>query len=196
MESNVDEYYELLPVSPIKKLKKELDEIKKAVASSNSTQIQNELMKEIMETVKMNQRVVEDIVKSNAALQTKMSEMIIVMNRLIEEISIMGESFKKAAEALTIEAKNERTEELLTKLLSEMSKLITQNQNILDSLTKLEKQMIQRQLQRAPSPFPVPSHTPSLNRNPLPLNPSPNPIQPKQTNQKSDLMKKLSLNKL
>ena len=100
METNIEEYYELLPVSPIKKLKKEIEEIKKAVISNNSTQIQNELIKEIMETVKMNQRVVEDIVKSNAALQTKMSEMIIVMNRLIEEISIMGESFKKAAEAL------------------------------------------------------------------------------------------------
>jgi hypothetical protein len=190
METNVEEYYELLPVSPIKKLKKEIEEIKKAVTSNTSTQIQNELIKEIMETVKMNQRVVEDIVKSNAALQTKMSEMIIVMNRLIEEISIMGESFKKAAEALTIEAKSERTEELLTKLLSEMSKLITQNQNILDSLTKLEKQMIQRQLQRAPSTFP----SLSLGQNPLP-NQKPLPVQ-QQTTPKNDLMKKLSLSKL
>ncbi len=194
METNIEEYYELLPVSPIKKLKKEIEEIKKAVISNNSTQIQNELIKEIMETVKMNQRVVEDIVKSNAALQTKMSEMIIVMNRLIEEISIMGESFKKAAEALTIEAKSERTEELLTKLLSEISKLITQNQNILDSLTKLEKQMIQRQLQRAPSPFPSPSPSPSLSKNPLTIQ---KPLIPnQQSNSKNDLMKKLSLNKL
>ncbi len=202
MDYESEEYYELMPVSPIKKLKKELDEIKKAITSNSNTHIQNELIKEIMETVKLNQRVVEDIVKSNAALQTKMSEMIIVMNRLIEEISLMGESFRKAAEALTIEAKNERTEELLNKLLTEMTKLISQNQNILDSLAKLEKQMIQKQLQRSgfgPSPIvSSPSSQPSGSLT-LPVTPSPpsttqSSVTLTPTTQKnSGLSKKLNL---
>lgn len=175
-----EDYYELLPVSPIKKLKKEIEELKKEIKNS-SFGISGELTRDIMETIKLNQRIVEDIVKSNAALQTKISEMIIVMNRLIEEINIMSESFKRAAEALTIEAKSERTEDLLAKLLNEITKLINQNQNILDSLTKLEKQLIQRQLQRTPTtpmsqptnlttlspPTPTPPPQPNLQKNPL-----------------------------
>jgi len=158
---NIDDYYELSPISPIKKLKKEIEELKKSMEKNQANFQYQEIMKEVMEAIKINQRITEEIIKSNASLQTKISEMIIVMNRLIEEINTMSESFKKAAEALVMESKTERTEEMLNKVLENLVKLLNQNQTIIDSLTKLEKQMLQRQLMKPQAP-PVPQKPPLL----------------------------------
>jgi len=143
----------------------------------------NEIMKEVMEAIKINQRITEEIIKSNASLQTKISEMIIVMNRLIEEINTMSESFKKAAEALVMESKTERTEEMLNKVLENLVKLLNQNQTIIDSLTKLEKQMLQRQLMK-----PTPT-TPSIP-------PKPGIMQQNNVQQLANTENKLQLPKL
>ena len=166
---NLDEYYELTPLHPLKKLKKEIEELKKQMSKAETTIQYGEVMKEVMEAVKINQRIIEEMVKSNAALQTKISEMIIVMNRLIEEIQTMGEAFKKAAEALVVETKTEKTEDLLRQLLQQMSTMLKQNENIIDSLTKLEKQLLQRQLlrgQQSLQPMPQPMPQPTLSPQP------------------------------
>jgi hypothetical protein len=168
---SIDEYYELSPVSPIKKLKKEIEELKKNLEKNQASFQYNEIMKEVMEAIKINQRITEEIIKSNASLQTKISEMIIVMNRLIEEINIMSDSFKKAAEALVVESKTEKTEEMLNKVLENLVKLLNQNQTIIDSLTKLEKQMLQRQLIKPQPTIPQPAlpQTPQPNKSLNPL---------------------------
>ena len=172
MSDEFSDYYELTPVAPIKKLKKELEELKKQVSKTETTIQYGEIMKEVMEAIKINQRIVEEMVKSNAALQTKMAETIIVMNRLIEEIQTMSEAFKKAAEALVVETKTEKTESLLNKLLEQMTKMLKQNEMIIDSLTKLEKQYLQKQLIRS---------TPQIQQNPTVLQaPSPSPQQQPQ----------------
>ncbi|MEO2154313.1 MAG: hypothetical protein ABGW69_00725 [Nanoarchaeota archaeon] len=170
---NLDDFYELTPVHPLKKLKKEIEELKKQMTKAETTIQYGEIMKEVMEAIKINQRITEEMIKSNAALQTKISEMIIMMNRLIEEIQTMGEAFKKAAEALVVETKTERTEELLNKLLEQMTKMLKQNENIIDSLTRLEKQFLQKQLLRATPPQiqsnPISLNSPSPSNNQLPL---------------------------
>ncbi|MBI2579482.1 MAG: hypothetical protein HYW27_01110 [Candidatus Aenigmarchaeota archaeon] len=87
-----EEEYELIPLSPIRKLEKRLDRVEKGGTS-------NEMMKELVDVVKTNQAIVEDIVKVNSEMMAKVSElsnavsqMTARLNDFMSKIEVVGES--------------------------------------------------------------------------------------------------------
>ena len=75
-----EEEYELIPLSPIRKLEKRLDRVEKGGAGGD-------MMKELVDVVKTNQAIVEDIVKVNSEMMTKVSELSTTVAQLTEKLN-------------------------------------------------------------------------------------------------------------
>lgn len=74
----MDEEFELIPVSPIKKLEKRMSRIE----SSGTTK---ESVKELIDIVRANQHVIDDIVKINSNMINKVSELINTVDALTKK---------------------------------------------------------------------------------------------------------------
>ena len=75
----MEEEYELIPLSPVRKLEKRIDKIE-------SSGLNSELVKELVNISKTNQRVVEDLTKINSEMITKVSDLSVSVNNLINKI--------------------------------------------------------------------------------------------------------------
>ncbi len=85
------EEYELIPMSPIRRLEKRIDKVE-------STSGSHDLMKEIIDIVRMNQQMVDQLAKSNDALRielaklpAKIDELVVNMKEIISFIKSSGE---------------------------------------------------------------------------------------------------------
>lgn len=76
----MDEEFELIPVSPIKKLEKRISKME----SSGTTK---ESIKELIDIVRANQHVIDDIVKINSGMINKVSELINTVDTLTKKTS-------------------------------------------------------------------------------------------------------------
>ncbi|MDI6721745.1 MAG: hypothetical protein QMD85_05105 [Candidatus Aenigmarchaeota archaeon] len=110
-----EEEYELIPLNPIRKLEKRLERVEK-------TGTGNEMLKELVDVVKTNQNIVEDIVKVNSEMMTKVSELSgtiadlsAKMNDFLNRIEIVQEAEPEQKPALSdeFEKKIERIEKRL-----------------------------------------------------------------------------------
>ncbi|MFH1420431.1 MAG: hypothetical protein ABIG30_00510 [Candidatus Aenigmatarchaeota archaeon] len=75
-----EEEYELVPVSPIRRMERRMGELEKMKGGG-------EINKELLDMARINQEVVDDLVKTNSKLATKMAEMIDSVEKLTEKIS-------------------------------------------------------------------------------------------------------------
>jgi uncharacterized coiled-coil DUF342 family protein len=75
----VEDEYELIPISPIRKIEKRVEKIEKAGTST-------EMIKELIDVVKTNQQIVDDIVKVNSEMINKVSELTSSVGRMTSKI--------------------------------------------------------------------------------------------------------------
>ena len=64
----MEEEYELIPMSPIRRLEKRMDKVERSGSATD-------IVKELIEFVRTNQHVVDDIVKINSELMTRVSDL-------------------------------------------------------------------------------------------------------------------------
>jgi|GEM_PF-1483080 len=124
-----DEEYELVPVNPIKKLKKRVEELEE----EKQVQIP---MKELSENIeRLNEQVLK-LVTVNINLQAKITELLIKNTEQIEQVTEMIELLKKASEVEMAESK-EGAKIDLTPVVSELKVLTSQNEVIRNDFKKL-----------------------------------------------------------
>jgi DNA repair ATPase RecN len=119
-----EEEYELIPLSPIRKMEKRLDRIEKSGTS-------NEMLRELVEVVKTNQNIVEDIVKVNSEMMAKVSELSNTVSQLtarlndfMGKIEIVGEAEEHRPASDDIDRKLEKIEKRLNAIaLSNIAKM-------------------------------------------------------------------------
>lgn len=75
-----EEEYELIPVSPIRKMEKRMDRMEKGGSS-------NEMVKELIEVVRTNQRIVDEVVKINSEMINRVSELSINVTKLTDKMA-------------------------------------------------------------------------------------------------------------
>ena len=75
-----EEEYELIPLNPIRKLEKRLDRVEKSGTGG-------EMLKELVDVVKTNQAIVEDIVKINSETMAKVTELSATVAQLTEKLN-------------------------------------------------------------------------------------------------------------
>lgn len=114
-----EEEYEVIPTSPLRKLEKRMMKVESTTTSSEVRR----LIEQIIELIKGNQRIIDDVVKANAELRTELSaipgkvdELLASMHEFIDilKVSASEESpkessepvLKKLAELVDLEKRN------------------------------------------------------------------------------------------
>ena len=157
-----DEEYEVIPTSPIRRLERRLSRIE-TTSSSSETQ---RLVEQIIELIKSNQRVIDDIIKSDAELRNEVSKVPAKIDGLVDKMDEFLELLKASATEETVtEASKDMTKPLVKKM-EEMIEATKKNSEIsqasLASLETIDKRLKRLYLsQAASSRGYMPSRAPS-----------------------------------
>ena len=160
-ESNKEEY-ELIPMSPIRRLEKRIDKIE----SSSSSIDTREFLHEIIDIIRMNQQLVDELAKANDALRIELSRLPSrleeVANSLNELISYIKASAHEESTAAPMSL--QPLTDKLDKLIEGNKKVVDSNQSVVEALEEIDKKLrrpvipLQRKPMQAPMPRrPIPA---------------------------------------
>jgi uncharacterized coiled-coil protein SlyX len=145
------EEFELIPVTPLRKLEKRIEELERK-ASIN----EKELYREIIQIVRMNQEIVDALIKANDALRIELSKLPLKLEELIKKIDELLELVKAAGEEEvkpTID--NRPLIEKIEKLTEINNKILENNEALISLLEELSRKLT-RPLPTLPPKPPAP----------------------------------------
>ena len=125
----MEEEFELVPMNPIRRLEKKIKELE-----SNSS---GDMLKDLVEVVKTNQKIVDDLVRINSSAIKEMSETNINLKMLVERL----DSFLDRIDA---SISSESGQEVMEKLnqIAEQTKTVNESyQQLSEKLEKLERRV-------------------------------------------------------
>lgn len=136
-----DEEYEIIPTSPIRRLERRIEEVE---SSSSSSEVRK-LIEQVIELIKSNQRVIDDIVKSNFELRNEISRIPGKVDELLKSMDEFMELLKASA---TEEVVSGVSKEVMDPVVKKMEELVDQNkksveatQAMLTSLDTIDKRL-------------------------------------------------------
>lgn len=144
--------YEVVPVSLLKKLERRVNELEQG-ESNSSGQSASSLMREVMDLVKSNQGMVNEIIKSNDELRDEIARVPKKIDKLIESwndfFELLKETTKKGVSGGGTGGGD--LSKKLDKLIEQNQSIIESNNQTIDKLSSIEKK-----LKRTPSKTTVP----------------------------------------
>jgi len=123
----MSEEYELVSVTPVRKLEKRLDLLEKGSPGYNA------VLKDLVEMMKENQRVVDDLIKTN-------SELIAGIGQLSTHLAGLTGKFDEFMESIEVAGTSEEPKEWAN-IKDEAKKMSEINRELDDRLKKIERQM-------------------------------------------------------
>jgi predicted transcriptional regulator len=145
----MDDEYEIIPTSPLRRLEKRISQVE---TSSSSSEVQR-LMEQVIELIKSNQRIIDDIVKSDAELRDEISK---IPGKIDELLSSMHEFMEILKTSATEETVTDISKDVMQPLVGKMTEMIEQNkksvevgQATLTSLGIIDKRLKRIYLQSA-----------------------------------------------
>jgi DNA repair exonuclease SbcCD ATPase subunit len=131
-----NEEYEVIPTSPIRRIEKRLEKVED---TSSTSQVQK-LMEQVIELIKSNQRIIDDVVKANAELRDELAKVPGKIDKLMGTLNDFMEILKEASEEESAGAAI--GPEVMKPLADKLGEMIEQNKKQLESnqtmLTALE----------------------------------------------------------
>ena len=124
MPEGEQESYEIVPVTPLKKLEKRMDQIEQA---GTVPQLQK-LINEIVDLIRSNQKIVNDVIQANSELRNELSK----MPPKIDELTTSMKNFMSLVEAAGKEEVSAPSSDSIKPLTEYMQKMVEQNQKILE----------------------------------------------------------------
>ncbi|MHA2065804.1 MAG: hypothetical protein ACXABY_15630 [Candidatus Thorarchaeota archaeon] len=121
----MEDEYEVISTSPLRRLEKRLNKLED---SSSTTEV-SKLIEQIIELIKSNQRVIDDVIKSDSELRNEIS-------RIPGKIDALLSSMQEFIDMIKASATEEETgmpKETLAPLVKKMDELIEQNKGSIDS---------------------------------------------------------------
>ena len=132
------EEYEVVPASPLKRMEQRLANIE----SQGSPSEVRRLVEEMVELIKSNQRVIDDVIKSDSELRDELSKIPPKLQGVIdgvqEFISILKSSAEESGEAST---GMEPVVAKLTEIADQNKKMVEASQAMLSSLSLIDKRL-------------------------------------------------------
>jgi methyl-accepting chemotaxis protein len=157
----VEDEYEIIPTSPIRRLEKRIEKVEGGTYTSEV----RKLIEQVIELIKSNQRIIDDSIKANNDLIAEVSKIPKKVEDLILEMREFMKLLKTSAEE---EEVSSISKEVMEPLVSKMDELIEQNkksyetnQAVLTTLGIIEKRLKRLYLQTTPTRTipPPPSRT-------------------------------------
>jgi len=156
-ETKKQEEFELIPVTPLRRLEKRIEELEKK-ASIN----ERELYREIIQIVRMNQEIVDALIKANDSLRIELSKLPLKLEELTKKIDELIELIKAAGEEETeskVSVDNKPLVEKIEKLTEINNKILENNEALISLLEEISKKLTRPQPPIPPKP-PIASKPP------------------------------------
>lgn len=146
MVREAEEEYELVPLSPIRRLEKRLEKLE------SSTGIDaKEFLREIVDIIRMNQQLVDELAKANDALRIEISKLPGRLEELISNLNELLSYIKASATEAAIPTESFKPlVEKLDQLIEGNKKLIESNSEVVSVLEEIKEKL------KKPSLTPVP----------------------------------------
>jgi predicted RNase H-like nuclease (RuvC/YqgF family) len=125
MPEDETESYEIIPVTPLKKLEQRVEKVEQ---SGTIPQLQS-LINQIIELIRSNQKIVNDVIQANSELRNEISK----LPPKIEDLTNMMKSFITLVEAAGKEEVGTPSTEMLKPLTEYLQKMVDQNQKLLEN---------------------------------------------------------------
>jgi ferric iron reductase protein FhuF len=138
-ETKKQEEFELIPVTPLRRLEKRIEELEKK-ASIN----ERELYREIIQIVRMNQEIVDALIKANDSLRIELSKLPLKLEELTKKIDELIELIKAAGEEETeskVSVDNKPLIEKIEKLTEINNKILENNEALISLLEEISKKL-------------------------------------------------------
>ena len=147
-ESDYEEY-EIIPMSPLRRLEKRIDKVESNTGS-------HEVIREIIDIVRMNQQMVDELAKSNDALRIELSKLPGKIDELVNNMKEIVSFIKSSGEEENVGI----TKEAMKPLVDKFDEMINTNKTIsekndsmlelLDDISKKIKRPLVRPLPGRP----------------------------------------------
>ena len=133
------EEFELIPMSPVRRLEKRMDQIESAPNLNVK-----DFMHEIVEVVRMNQQLVDEMAKANDALRIELSRLPARLEDLISSMHELISYIKASAAEETAAGSVTNMQPLLAKmdeLVEGNKKVVESNQSMIATLEQIDKKL-------------------------------------------------------
>ena len=114
------EEYEVIPTSPIRRLEKRMSRVE---TESSSSEVRR-LIEEIVELVKSNQRIIDDVIKSDAELRNEVSR---IPGKIDDLLGSMKEFMELLKASATEETVSEISKDVMEPITEKLGELVEQN---------------------------------------------------------------------
>ncbi|MCD6483174.1 MAG: hypothetical protein J7K83_02805 [Candidatus Aenigmarchaeota archaeon] len=130
--------YEVVPVNPVRRLEKRIEKLESLLAKETG----KEFVKEIVDIIKMNQLIVDELVRSNESLKMEISKLPGRLDTLISQINELL-SYVKASiteEVFSPESLRPFVNKM-EKIAEGIKELTEVNKMLMENMSKLEKKL-------------------------------------------------------
>lgn len=135
-----EEEYEMIPVSPLRRLEKRMEQIE---AVSPAIDIK-EIFREVVDVIRMNQQIVTELTKADDAMRLELSKLAQKLEGLMDNLNELLSYIKAATNEEAPQVVHESGKELAEKmneLVESNKKAAEGNQNILLVLEEIERKL-------------------------------------------------------
>ena len=127
--SEDDVSYEIIPVTPIKKLEERIERIE---SSGSTPQLQN-LINQIIELIRGNQKIVNDVIQANAELKNELSKIPPKVEELIDTMNNFLSLIEAAGKEGIETPQQQINADIFKPMIDELKKISEQNQKLVES---------------------------------------------------------------
>jgi hypothetical protein len=124
MPDDDSDSYEIIPVTPLKKLEQRMEKVEQ---SGTIPQLQS-LINQIIELIRSNQKIVNDVIQANSELRNEISK----LPGKFDDLTSTMKSFINLVEAAGREETSGTSSEALKPMTDYMQKMVEQNQRIVE----------------------------------------------------------------
>ncbi len=134
----VEEEYELVPLSPIRRMEKRLERLEKAGTGT-------EMIKELIEVVKTNQQIVDDVVRINSDMIKRVSELSQTVDKVTNKIDeFIGRIEVTEGQAAPPQEQNTELQAKMDRLEKRINSMVAMAQNRATATRTAPRPMIVR----------------------------------------------------
>lgn len=135
--------YEVIPMGPVRKLENRIKKLEKQQVTGGGSS-SSELVSDVMDIMKSNQKIVNDMVESTSKLHNSVETLIDKMDNVSDQMSGFMELLKDASETSLEEDVSSNIKQSIVDPISEgMQDLQETNEQMLQGLGKIDKSLEQ-----------------------------------------------------
>jgi len=144
--SGGDEDYEVVPVGPIRKLERRIDDIQEEAQQNSGGGTHDELVRDVLDIMKSNQKIVNDMTESTHELKNSVEDLTHKMDEVVDNMNNFMDLLTEASEMdmegeMVGDIEGRIAEAIGTKMDDVASDIQQSNQEVVDQLDNINSSL-------------------------------------------------------